>query len=160
MVEINQRVAILVDGNNIGMGVNQKFGYKYMLDYLTVIPKLVGKRTLTKLHYFREGLNISEKLEAVLRKHFYGTVHPCGKTADISITIQAVQMIDKVDTIVVMSGDSDFIPLYNFLKMRGIRVEIACCVGTVRTDVLDTVDSYYWIKQEDVRLPQQIKEAI
>lgn len=152
MVEINQRVAILVDGNNIGMAINQKLGPKAVLDYLTVIPKLVGKRTLTKLSYFREGLAISERLESVLRKNFYGAVFPCGKSADIPLTIQAVQIADKVDTIIIMSGDSDYIPLYEYLKMRGTRVEIACCAGTVRTEVLDVIDSHYWIKEEDVRI--------
>lgn len=120
MVEINQRVAILVDGNNIGMGINQRCGPRAVLDYLTVIPKLVGKRTLTKLSYFREGTSISEKLESLLRRNFYGTVYPCGKSADIQLTIQAVQFADKVDTIIIMSGDSDFIPLRWQIRIQSI----------------------------------------
>lgn len=148
---INQRVAILVDGNNIEYSVLDRFGRDFVLDYSKFVPKVVGSRSLTKFCYFREGRSISAKFAAHIRKLFYGAVFPCGKSADIPLTIQAVQLAPKIDTVIVFSGDSDYLALYEHLKTNGVRVEVACSKGSVSQLVLDFVDAYWWIEAEDIR---------
>ncbi len=43
---------------------------------------------------------------------------------DVGLAIDAVKIADKVDVIVIASGDGDFIPLVEYLKMRGCQVEV------------------------------------
>ena len=62
-VRINQSVAILIDGNNIELSLQNLVGQKNaLLDFDTLIPKLLDNRGLNRLIYFREGVSISDKL--------------------------------------------------------------------------------------------------
>ena len=123
---INQSVAILIDGNNIEMSLQSLVGKKNALaDFDTLIPKLLNGRGLSRLIYFREGKSISDKLAERLLNHFHGSVMPCHKSADIPLTIKATQVAQKVDTIIILSGDSDYVELVRHLKGEGVRVEIA-----------------------------------
>ena len=66
-VRINQSVAILIDGNNIEKGLQKLANDAHaLLDFNKIIPKLLQDRGLKRLIYFREGISISDKLEAQL----------------------------------------------------------------------------------------------
>ena len=97
-VTITQSVAILVDGNNIERSIHDQTGDpQTMLNFDTLIPKLLDNRGLNRLVYFREGRNISSKLEERLHYRYHGSVRPCHKSADIPLTIKAMQLASKVD---------------------------------------------------------------
>ena len=123
---INQSVAILCDGNNIEKSIhNISKNKNAMINFDTLIPKLLNGRGLNRMIYFREGKSISSKFADRLHENFYGSVIPCHKSADIPLTIKATQLASKVDTIIIMSGDSDYVELVTHLKGEGVRVEIA-----------------------------------
>lgn len=143
-IQISQTVAVLVDGNNIERSLHEYTKSDgTMLDFEQVIPNIVGNRQLNRLIYFREGRSISSKLAERLHNNFHGSVRPCHKSADIPLTIRAVQLASKVDTIVIMSGDSDFIELVKHLKAEGVRVEIAAVEQTTSEALLKEADFYY-----------------
>src|SRR3990167_5847800 len=105
-IKINQTVAILCDGNNIERSIHEKSGTtQAMVNFDTLIPKLLNGRGLNRLIYFREGKNISSKLAERLHEMYYGSVVPCHKSADIPLSIKATHLSSKVDTIIIMSGD-------------------------------------------------------
>src|SRR3989338_5608798 len=107
---INQSVAILCDGNNIERSIHEQAkSTSTMVNFDTLIPRLLDGRGLNRLIYFREGQNISSKLADRLHNQFYGSVVPCHKSADIPLSIKATQLSTKVDTIIIMSGDSDYL---------------------------------------------------
>lgn len=150
-IRMEQSVAILVDGNNIEMGIRKQFrSSSLILNYDTVIPKILGNRGLNRLKYFREGVSISPKFAERLHENFHGTVRPCYKSADIPLTIAATQLADKVDTIVIMSGDSDYLELVKHLKHKGVRVEVVCFQRAASDYLLKEVDHYYFITREDL----------
>lgn len=120
---LNNRIAILIDANNIERSLTGVHGFGVNLDYDDYIPMLVGKRQLTMLIYFKEG-EINKKLSERLNLMFCGMTVSCHKSADIPLTIQAVQISEKVDTVIIMSGDSDYTDLIFYLKSRGNRVEV------------------------------------
>lgn len=143
-IQISQTVAILVDGNNIERSLLEYTKEEgTMLDFERVIPKIVGERQLNRLIYFREGRSISSKLADRLHENFHGSVRPCHKSADIPLSIRAVQLSSKVDTIVIMSGDSDFIELVKHLKAEGVRVEVAAVEQTTSDALLKEADFFY-----------------
>lgn len=150
-IMIQQSVAILIDGNNIEKSLHKKMKNKnVMLNFDVLIPKLLVERGLNRLIYFREGLNISTKLADRLHNHFYGIVVPCHKSADIPLTINATQLAEKVDTIIILSGDSDYVELVRHLKSRGVRVEIAAVEETTASILRDEADHYTAITEDDV----------
>jgi len=149
-IHINQSVAILCDGNNIERSVHEVAGNTHtMLNFDTVIPKLLGGRGLNRLFYFREGENISEKLAERLHNNYYGSVIPCHKSADIPLSIKATQLAGKVDAIIIMSGDSDYLDLVQHLKSEGVRVEIAAVKQTTSRMLVEEADFFHEITKED-----------
>ena len=149
-VKISQAVAILVDGNNIERSLTTETGKEgAMLNFDVLIPQLLGRRGLNRLIYFREGKNISSKLSERLHAHYRGSVRPCHKSADIPLTIKATQLASKVDTVIIMSGDSDYIELIRHLKGMGVRVEIASVFKTTSALLIDEADYYHPIKEDD-----------
>jgi uncharacterized LabA/DUF88 family protein len=147
---INQSVAILCDGNNIERSIHSLSKSKNaMINFDTLIPKLLNGRGLNRLLYFREGKAISSKFAERLHEHYYGSVLPCHKSADIPLSIKATQLASKVDTIIIMSGDSDFVDLIVHLKGEGVRVEIAAVRQTAASILIDEADHFHEITQED-----------
>ncbi len=147
---INQSVAILCDGNNIERSIHDLSGSKNtMINFDTLIPKLLNDRGLNRLLYFREGKAISSKFAERLHENYYGSVVPCHKSADIPLSIKATQLASKVDTIIIMSGDADFVDLVLHLKGEGVRVEIAAVRQTTARILIDEADYFHEITKED-----------
>ncbi|MDF9795658.1 uncharacterized protein (TIGR00288 family) [Catalinimonas alkaloidigena] len=149
-VKIHQSVAILVDGNNIEISLHKLFkSDDIMINFDTLIPKLLSERGLNRLIYFREGESISSKLAERLHKYYYGSVVPCYKGADIPLSIKATQLAHKVDTIIILSGDADFVELVRHLKSEGVRVEIAAVEQTTAEILIEEADYFTPITKED-----------
>lgn len=149
-VVISQSVAILVDGNNMERSIEDVTKKKgYMINFDTLIPKLLKTRGLNRLIYFREGKQISQKLAERLHTQFHGSVRPCHKSADIPLSIKATQLASKVDAIIIMSGDSDYVELVRHLKSEGVRVEIAAIEQTTSSLLKEEADHFYPITDAD-----------
>jgi len=148
-VVISQKVAILVDGNNMERSIHSECNDENaMINFDTLIPKLIGNRALNRMVYFREGRQISSKLADRLHEQYYGAVRPCHKSADIPLTITATQLSSKVDTIIIMSGDADFVELVKHLKSEGVRVEIAAIAKTTSKLLTEAADYFHPITSE------------
>lgn len=149
-VTISQSVAILVDGNNIERSIHSETGKpNTMLNFDTLVPRLLGNRGLNRLVYFREGKQISSRLKERLHSNYHGSVRPCHKSADIPLSIKATQLANKVDTIIIMSGDADYVELVRHLKAEGVRVEIAAVPSTTSRLLTDEADYYHPISSDD-----------
>ena len=149
-IQINQSVAILCDGNNIERSIHELSHSKNaMINFDTLIPRLLNKRGLNRLIYFREGKSISAKFAERLHDNYYGSVVPCHKSADIPLSIKATQLASKIDTIIIMSGDSDYVDLVTHLKGEGVRVEIAAVKQTTAKILIEEADYFHEITRDD-----------
>ena len=149
-IQINQSVAILCDGNNVERSIHDiAKNTNAMVNFDTLVPKLLGNRGLNRLIYFREGRNISDKLAERLHNQFYGSVIPCHKSADIPLSIKATQLASKVDAIIIMSGDSDYVDLVRHLKSEGVRVEIAAVKENTASILVNEADYFHPITKAD-----------
>lgn len=149
-IQITQSVAILIDGNNIERSIHtESEDTSTMLNFDQLIPKLLIDRGLSRLVYFREGKHISTKLQERLHNYYHGSVRACHKSADIPLSIYAIQVANKVDTIIIMSGDSDYIELVRHLKSEGVRVEIAAVPSSTSQVLRDEADHFHEITKND-----------
>ena len=146
---INQSVAILCDGNNIERSIQSQTQTNAMLNFDVIIPRLLNGRGLNRLIYFREGKQISSKLADRLHENFFGSVVPCHKSADIPLSIKATQLASKVDTIIILSGDSDYVDLVRHLKSEGVRVEISAVRENSARILLEEADYFHPITKGD-----------
>ena len=150
IIHISQSVAILCDGNNIERSIHEiSKSNNTMVNFDELIPRLLNGRGLNRLIYFREGKSISSKFADRLHENFYGAVIPCHKSADIPLSIKATQLSSKVDTIIIMSGDSDFVELVRHLKAEGVRVEIAAVKNTTAKILLEEASYFHEIIETD-----------
>ncbi|NCN26115.1 NYN domain-containing protein [bacterium] len=149
-IKISQTVAILIDGNNMERSIHSQVGHdNAMLNFDQLIPRLVGNRALNRLIYFREGKAISSKLSERLHNLYHGSVRPCHKSADIPLSIKATQLAHKVDTIIILSGDSDYVELVQHLKSEGVRVEIAAVERNTAQVLRVEADYFHSIGEDD-----------
>lgn len=147
---VTQSVAILCDGNNIERSIHEQANTtNAMVNFDTLIPRLLDGRGLNRLFYFREGKSISSKFAQRLHENYYGSVVPCHKSADIPLSIKATQLASKVDTIIIMSGDSDYVELVSHLKGEGVRVEIAAVRETTARILIEEADHFHPIEKHD-----------
>jgi uncharacterized LabA/DUF88 family protein len=76
-------------------------------------------------------------------------VRPCHKSADIPLSINATQLASKVDAIIILSGDSDYVELVRHLKSEGVRVEICAVESTTAGVLKEEADYFHSITRDD-----------
>ena len=61
---------------------------------------------------------------------------------DVGIVIDAVRVANSVDVIVLASGDGDFIPLVEYLKNQGKRVEVIAFGKSTSSILKEAADEF------------------
>ena len=129
----NQRVAVFIDAQNMYHSARSLFGGR--VNFKMVLQTAVGGRQLirafsyvirTKTGEEKAFLEALEKAGIELRlkdlQEFYGGAKKADW--DVGLTVDAIRTAEIVDTIIIASGDGDFIPLVEYLKNQGRRVEV------------------------------------
>ena len=65
-----------------------------------------------------------------------------GKNADAWLTIDAVTLSEKLDVVVLVGGDKDYMPLIWYLKNRGCKVEVWSYPETSSEIIRDAADRF------------------
>ena len=61
---------------------------------------------------------------------------------DVGIVIDAIRTAPALDVVVLVSGDGDFIPLVEYLKNQGKRVEVMAFGRTTSSKLKETADEF------------------
>jgi uncharacterized LabA/DUF88 family protein len=62
---------------------------------------------------------------------------------DVGITIDAVRMADRLDTIVLVAGDGDYVPLVKYLQeAKGCRVEVMAFAESTSAKLREAADQF------------------
>jgi len=90
---------------------------------------------------------------------------------DVEIAVDAMAMIEKIDTFILASGDGDFTYLLRVLKANGIRTEVVSCrpntsqLLVAESDIYTDIDSTMlidersaWLKREAYYKQKEAKE--
>ncbi len=128
-----QRVAVLVDVQN--MYYSAKHLYNAKVDFEKVLDTAVQNRKLIRAIAYVIKANISDEqkfFDALSRigyevkakelKVYYG-----GEKKgdwDMGIAIDAIELAEKLDAVVLVSGDGDFTYLLEHLNAKGVRTEV------------------------------------
>ena len=67
---------------------------------------------------------------------------------DAKASVEIISRIDNFDRLIMASGDSDFIPVYQYCKNKGKRVEVVCFRSSFNRDLLQVVDSVTFLGSE------------
>ena len=128
---IGQRVAVLIDVQNLYHSAKNLYGAR--VNFGAVLKSAVAQRNLIRVFAYVVRTKTGEEkpfFEALIKlgietrvrdlQEFFGGLKKADW--DVGITVDAIRISQSVDTIVLGSGDGDFIQLVEYLKNQGKRV--------------------------------------
>ncbi|MGB9749003.1 MAG: NYN domain-containing protein [Candidatus Woesearchaeota archaeon] len=147
-----QRVAVFVDVQN--MYYSAKNLYKAKINFRELLREAVRNRKLVRAIAYVIKADIKEEdvffetlgkigFEVKMKELqvFYGGAKK--GDWDVGIAIDAIELAPKIDVIVLVSGDGDFIPLVEHLKRAlGCRVEIIAFGRSCSSKLAEAADSF------------------
>jgi uncharacterized LabA/DUF88 family protein len=128
-----QRVGVFIDTQNLYHSA--KHLYKSRVNFAKVLEEAVGDRVLVRAIAYvisTEGGDENAFFDALTKIGIETKVKGLqifsdgAKKADwdVGIAIDAVKLSPKLDTVIIASGDGDFVPLIEYLDMHGVQVEV------------------------------------
>ena len=157
-----QRVVVLVDVQNLYYSAKHLYGAK--VNFKSILTTAIAGRVLTraiayviktdivaKEHDFFEALNKSgfDVKEKDLQ------IFPGGAKKgdwDIGITMDAIRLAKKADSIILVSGDGDYVPLVKYLQQsEGCLVEVMAFRKTCSKDLIDVCDDFINIGESQLK---------
>ena len=61
---------------------------------------------------------------------------------DVGLTVDAIKMAPRLDSVVIISGDGDFIPLVEYLQTIGVQVEVVSFGKSTSGKLREAVDDF------------------
>ncbi|MFH1769830.1 MAG: NYN domain-containing protein [Parcubacteria group bacterium] len=148
----HQRVGVFIDAQNIYHSAKNlyqaKFNFKRLLD------DLVGKRKLIRAFVYVIKTESGEErafIEALEKSGFEIKVKDLQvfsggmKKADwdVGMAMDTVILADKIDAAILVTGDGDFIPLVEYLRInKGLRVEASSFGRSTSSKLKEVVDLF------------------
>lgn len=149
----DQRVAVLVDVQNLYHSAKNL--YHARVNYKNLLALSVQKRLLVRAIAYVVKADPSEE-----KNDFFDALNSAGfevkeKTLqvffggakkgdwDVGIAMDAIRLGEKVDSIVLVSGDGDFRPVVNYLQQaQGCLVEVVAFKKTANHELIEMADDF------------------
>jgi uncharacterized protein (TIGR00288 family) len=152
---VESQIAVLIDFENVGLGAIEG-----LFDALSDIGRIIVKRAYADWSSSKAPREQLFKLgiEPVL---IYRPAKSGKNASDIRLTIDATELLfeSNVDTFVIVSSDTDFIPLINKLRSAG-KVVIGAGPKSARSSSLvRACDRYFFLDQAGFEAPKQLPEV-
>ncbi|MEO2068566.1 MAG: NYN domain-containing protein [Desulfurobacteriaceae bacterium] len=149
-------VAVFVDMQNIYYGakntLKKKVDFKKLLEVgvrgrklYRAIAYLVDLEKVNQDSFIYVLRNLGYEVKLKEPKKFYSWDKIEYKADwDMGIAIDAIAMAEngKIDVVVLMSGDGDFVDLINFLKAKGIKVEVISFRSITAKELIYAANEY------------------
>ena len=146
-----QRVAVFIDVQNMYHSARNL--YNARVNFKEVVKEAVAGRKLirafayvvrTKTGEEKAFFEALEKSGIEIRvkdlQEFYGGAKKADW--DVGMALDAVRTSEIVDALVIVSGDGDFLPLVEYLKGKGRRVEVMAFDRTTSQKLKEAVDDF------------------
>lgn len=153
-----QRVAVLVDVQNMYHSAKNLYGSR--VNFKEILRAAVGPRKLIR------AIAYVVKTETIEEKHFFEALAKSGfeiKTKDLQIfpggmkkgdwdvgmAVDAIKFAELMDAIVLVTGDGDFVPLVEYLKLnKGVQTEIMAFGKSASGKLKEIADDFTDLSEE------------
>lgn len=147
-----QRVGILVDVSN--MYHSAKNLYNKKVNFKEILAKAVADRKLIRATAYAirtENKDEAPFIDALGQQGFEVKLKDLQIFAggakkgdwDVGLSIDAIKLADKLDVIVIVSGDGDYLPLVSYLQNnKGCLVEIMAFRKTCSSKLIEEADDF------------------
>ncbi|KKQ87442.1 MAG: hypothetical protein UT09_C0016G0010 [Parcubacteria group bacterium GW2011_GWF2_38_8] len=146
-----QRVGVFIDTQNLYHSARNL--YKTRVNFGAVLKEAVAGRKLVR------AVAYVITTEAGDEKNFFEALGKLGietKTKDLQIfssgtkkadwdvglTVDAIKMSPRLDSVVIVSGDGDYIPLVEYLQTIGVQVEVVSFGKSTSGKLREAVDDF------------------
>lgn len=159
---LDQRVGVLVDVSNMYYSAkNLHNGAK--VDFGNVLKDAVADRKLIRAIAYVIKADIKEE------QSFFDALERAGYEVkskdlqifvggakkgdwDVGISVDAIKLADKLDTVILVSGDGDYEPLINYLQEnKGCYVEVFAFGRTSSSKIIDKADEFHDLDDDQDR---------
>lgn len=146
-----QRVGVLIDVQNLYHSAKNL--YKARVNFKEILKLGISQRSLIRAFAYVVRTKTGEEkpfFEALTKlgietrvkdlQEFYGGLKKADW--DVGIVIDAVRIAPSIDALVLVSGDGDFIPLVDYLKNQGKRVEVIAFGRSASLKLKEAADEF------------------
>ncbi len=152
-----QRVAVFVDVQN--MFYSAKTLHQSKIDYRKLLEEILkGRQLVRAIAYVVQKADVDQSafLEALRRSGYEVkgkelTIRDDGTSKGdwkVEISLDAIALAPKMDCMVLVSGDGDFVPLVRALDARGCRTEVVSFEQSTSNDLMRTCHQFIPIEQD------------
>jgi uncharacterized protein (TIGR00288 family) len=147
----DQRVAVLIDTQNLYYSAKNLYSAK--VNFGEVLKLAVSQRKLIRAFAYVVQTKTGEEkpffealtklgIETRIRplQEFYGGLKKADW--DVGIVVDAIRVAPSVDVIVLCSGDGDFLPLVEYLKNQGKRIEVIAFGRSTSSKLREVADEF------------------
>jgi uncharacterized LabA/DUF88 family protein len=147
----DQRVVVLIDAQNLYYSA--KHLYRSKVNFEEVLKLAIAERRLVRAFAYvvqtktgeekpffeaLTGLGIETRIKPL--QEYYGGQKKADW--DVGIVVDAIRASATADVIILVSGDGDFIPLVEYLKNQGKRVEIIAFGRSTSSKIKEVTDEF------------------
>lgn len=161
-----QRVGVFIDTQNLYHSARNL--YKARVNFGSVLKDAVAGRKLVR------AVAYVITTEAGDEKNFFEALTKLGietKTKDLQIfaggskkadwdvglAVDAIKMASRLDSVVIVSGDGDFIPLVEYLQTMGVQVEVVSFGKSTSGKLREAVDDFVDLSENPRKYLIEIK---
>ena len=149
---LNQRVGVFVDVSN--MYHSARHLYNSRVNFGAILHEAVGGRQLIRAIAYVISADIEQE------KDFFKALELSGFEVkqkdlqifaggakkgdwDVGITVDAITLAQRLDVVVLLSGDGDYVPLVEYLRRNtGCKVEIVAFGKSSSKKLIEAADEY------------------
>ncbi len=146
-----ERIALFVDSQNLYYSA--RMGYAAKVNYEKLLRLITENRNLVKAYAYivqppdgdvKPFATSLERIGYIVKTKDVRTRANGSAKAnwDMGIALDILGILDRVDTIVLASGDGDFVPLVDFIKAKNRRVEIFAFAENTAYDLKERADRF------------------
>lgn len=167
MINKDQRVGVFVDVQNLYYSAKNLYNSK--VNFTNVLKDVVKGRTLIR------AIAYVIKTEAMKEQTFFEALEKIGFEIkskdlqiffggakkgdwDVGIAMDIIEMAPKLDVIILVSGDGDFVPLLQHAKSAGCRVEAAAFGRSSSSKLKDVVYEFVDLDKNEKYLIKEHKK--
>src|SRR3989338_3682595 len=154
----NQRVGMLVDVANMYHCAKNLYGsrvnFKEILregvagrQLIRAVAYVIQSKTAEEENFFEALSKVGFEVRMKELQVFSGGAKK--GDWDVGIAIDGIKMGNKLDAVILVTGDGDYIPLVNYLKDSfGCQVEIMSFEETTSSGLIDAADDFVDMSQD------------
>lgn len=156
----NQRVGVFIDVQN--MYYSAKNLYNCRVNFGHIVETGVADRQLVRAiaYVVRAGVPEEQgffdaltKLGIETKEREVQVFLGGAKKADwdVGMVVDAIRLSPKLDVVILVSGDGDFIPLVEYLQNMGVQTEVMAFRETSSSKLVDAVDDFTDLSRDQER---------